>query len=375
MPTWLARKSTARPRCWWLLPCALALVWLLQSAPAQAQDGPHRIRVILVGRIAEDPSFGDRVKSWFDATRFDVVVETQSHLDANHVLLPNGNAELHVFFVVAKGELARLYFARISPDSGHVTYLLRDVELSTGLDELGKERMAQVATLSAAALLDGQAQSPRNQIEATLRDSADGSTPRQPVSKPKPSTAPPPTQKKADNPRSGQSSLRWGGGLGYGLSPRGDEGLWHGPRGTLELRSQGLEFGLLLQGFLPVRRNLDGVTLRTLGLSAGLGVGWYGELHRTLGVSAMLGPGFDLVAYGSDSSQAGQTAGQSATELRPALGVMGYLESKRFPLRLLLGASLALLRTHYDAVGPDAEREVLGRAPTLAVLGGLEFYL
>jgi hypothetical protein len=373
MPTWLGRKSAARPRGWHCLLLALQLVWLLAHGPACAQNAPRRIRVVLAGRIAQDPSFGERVKSWFDATQFDVAVRTQSHLDANHVLLPDNTAELHVFFVVSGEELARLYFAWISPDSHQVTYLLRDVELSTGLDELGKERMAQVATLSAAALLDGQAQSPRAEIEETLRSLPAKVQPSQPTSDLTPSTAPPPIQRTPQTDTAApKSKVRWGAGFGYGLSPRGDEGFWHGPRASLDVGLGWLDSGLMLQGFLPVRRNLDGVELRTLGVSAWLGVGSHVNLRRSLVLRTMVGPGFDLVRYRSDSSLADVEATRGATELRPTLATMGLLESRELPVRLLLGASLQLVRTHYDAVGAGSEREVLGRARTLAFMTGLE---
>jgi hypothetical protein len=353
------------------------LVWLLCASPAHAADNLHRIRVVLVGRAAEDASLGQRITSWFDATRFDVEVSTKSYLDPRHVLVPDDSAELHVFIVVAGDELARFYFARIAPSDHRVTYLLRDLRLSTGLDELGKERMAQVTTLSALALLEGQAQSTRTELEQTLRSSSSGATEREQVARDRPTTSAPPTQRATASPPTTRASsrLHLHSGLGYGLSPRGDEGLFHGPRASLGVETPLVDLGLELTGFLPVRRDFGTVRLRFAGLGLLCGAATHIVLSRDLKLEGLAGFGFDLVDYRTDWTAATVVPDRGATELRPTFGIRGALAPEFIPIRLIAGATLQLVRTHYDAVGDDTQRHELGHAPTIAFVAGLEAHI
>src|SRR6201999_2079048 len=55
---------------------------------------------------------------------------------------------------------------------GKTRYLLRDLTLEHGLDEVGSEELAQAVHLSTVALLEGQLSTTREQVERSLQDAA-----------------------------------------------------------------------------------------------------------------------------------------------------------------------------------------------------------
>jgi hypothetical protein len=145
---------------------AHALVCVTTPSWAQAPE-PTRatVEVVLVGEVGRDPAFSRRVTSWFEPEQFRVTVRKVARLDASSILSPQRERAVHAWVLLHDPNHVRLYFACASGTQEEPAYLLRDLELESGLDEMGVENIAQVLHLSAVALLDGQAATRRDEVE------------------------------------------------------------------------------------------------------------------------------------------------------------------------------------------------------------------
>jgi hypothetical protein len=354
----------------------LALLALLLLSPlgARADDEPRRtVEIVLVGRLGQDPVFASRVTSWFSPERFHVKLRRARFLEPRQVLVPSSDAAVHVWVTLSGDDVARLYFSSAGAAGGPSTYFLRDLRLESGLDEIGAEHVAEVLNLSTQAFLDGQAHSEREELERTLNaEPAPAPEPGQPA-QPKPLAKPqPPPDKPQPPPPPGREPRDWGAAIGYGVSYRADEGIWHGPRlslGATLLRRLGVRAAV--QGALPHTRELTPLELRFYGASFLVAATWRHALVAGVELEWFAGPGIDLVRYDPlrpvDPMYA--TAG-AATEARPEAGFGLCAAFGRAPLlSVVVQASVPLTETHYDVV-QGSTRRVIGRAsPVVPTLG------
>jgi hypothetical protein len=354
----------------------LALLALLLLTPSGARaDGEARrtVEIVLVGKLGQDPVFAARVTSWFSPERFRVKLRRARYLEARQVLVPAGDAAVHVWVTLSGDDVARLYFSSAGAAGGPSTYFLRDLRLESGLDEIGAEHVAEVLHLSTQAFLDGQAHSEREELERTLKaEPASEPEPAQPNRLPapvKPHAAP---DKPKPPPR--RQPRDWGAGIGYGISYRADEGIWHGPRlslGAMLLRRLGVRAAV--QGALPSTRELTPLELRFYGASFLVAATFRHALVPGVELEWFAGPGIDLVRYDPlrpvDPMYRTATA---ATEARPEAAVGLCAAFGRAPmLSVVVQASVPLTETHYDVV-QGSTRRVIGRASPVVPTFGVE---
>jgi hypothetical protein len=319
----------------WLAPWLLAGL-LAIAAPAQAQ---RRIEVTLVDAVAADPTLGARITSWFDAAQFEVRITRALRLDAAEVLAPAAGEGVRVWVTLPDTQHARLYFAARDGSGAHTRYLLRDIALDGGLDELGSERIATVLHLSSLALLEGQLPSERASVEASLA--------AQPP--PPPVASPPPAPPISAPPRE-RFVLTLG--VGYGALLRGDEGVGHGPRVSLEAQRQHLGIGLLLTSSLPHTVHFDGVALRLYALSFAPLASASLALTARLRLHGYAGPLLSLVRFQPERHSADIDLRGAARELRfSVLAGLGLrIALGRVVLGIALECAASLEDTHYDVV-------------------------
>jgi hypothetical protein len=366
---------------------ALALLVLVSTSsparPALAQgESPRNVEVVLVGQLAMDPVFAARVTSWFAGERLHVTVRKARWLEPRQVLAPTGDAAVHVWVTLNGNALARLYFASEHGPSGSPSYFLRELRLDNGLDEIGAEHVAEVLNLSTLALLEGQAQSAREELEQTLRAepaAAPGppasAAPARAAEKPVPLSAA--RRPSAADVGAGAGDRaprrRWSARVGYAASYRADEGTWHGPCAAFELalwRKLGLRAEAL--GALPAERELTPLELRFYGVAFAVAPSVRHALAAGIDLQWFVGPGLEVVRYAPVRPVSSEyQAGEAATEARPALTAgVGALWGRGPVLAVVAQATLPLTKTHYDVVRAQA-REVIGRAspivPTLGV--------
>jgi hypothetical protein len=181
---------------------------------------------------------------------------------------------------------------------------------------------------------------------------------------------PPPTHERQPTP----SSLSWSLGAGYGVSSRGDEGLWHGPRASASLAARSAFAGLLtFEAALPNTHRVGSLDLRFWSLSALLAVAIEQRPSMALRVSEFLGPSLEWTHYTpANSHEVGVKAGRAAGEFRPRITLGVSCVVGRAPnVALVLAASWLLRHTDYELeAGPSRER--IGVTPTWVPSAALE---
>jgi hypothetical protein len=297
-------------------------------------------------------------------------------LDANRVLTPETTGTIYVWVSVGPDDLAHLYFATTPKSTQQPTYLVRDLPLSHGLDELGAERIGQILHLSTVAIVDGQAQSQRNEVERKLREEANGdgsSNSKSTVSatgQPSPGSPDSPPHFQAEDPQ-----RKFDFGVGYGIGFHGDEGVWHGPRASLEyywLRAFG--FGVVIRTAVPTSREIQGVTLSVKAVGAQTFVGWHAHLVSSVSTVVYAGPGFEIVQHKpTRATDPDLTLSPSQTETRPNLLVgLGVLLGNGTP-RLALSIELAaLFSPHSYELVNQRRRNISAQAAELSPTIALE---
>jgi hypothetical protein len=354
---------------WW------ALCWLWSALGFAQPSGVISVQV--VGALGQDAVLRQRIASWFEADPFQVKVEPTARLDTRGVLAPEHGALVKVWVTRRSDKLARLYFASTSSDTGQVRYLIRDLELERGLDEVGAEEIAQAVHLSALALLEGQLESSREEVERAL-ESEPEAEPSTPPSTAAAEPAPAKSAARAEPVASKSSaSVQLYPALGYAVELRGDEGTAHGPRGRLQL-SLPSGFGLWsrLQVTLPHTEALSGLALELSGGSVLLAGSYRREATPGVALSGYAGASLELVQYRASAVPGvAFTPSGSAHELRPraVLGLLAAFGS--WPrLGVITELGLAWRRSDYESTQGDTRR-VVAEAAWLVPSVGLELEL
>jgi hypothetical protein len=372
MPRVRSSELTSR-RSWRAL--ALVVVALAcVTKPCLAETPTQTVEVTLVGEIGSVPAFPERVTSWFDSDRFQVTVRVVARLDPRSILSEKRDRGVYVWVVLRRLDHARLYFASAAGAEGQTTYLIRDLELEGSLDEIGAENIAQVLNLSAVALLDGLAATRREDVERVLREEPDakgGAEPSMSAAHPMQDKSAPRTNRAASRRRRIEAEFA----LGYGVSLRRDEGVWHGPRVGLAARlASGWGLGVLAQGWLPSKGDMGPIALGFYGGFARLSGSFRHMLARGAALEWIVGPGLEVVHYGPVRSlERGVTTGRGDTDARPSVfaGVSGVFRHDSPRIGVTVECRGALVRTRYDVVVGDSRR-VIGRAAALVPLLGVE---
>lgn len=382
-PSWACLPSVALRAvvvvCRAVLVCVIAGMLLPRRAAAD-EAGLREVHITLVGKLAREPSLPERFTSWFDAAQYRVSVREQAVLDSAKVLSPPPDAGVYVWVTLRSDTQARLYFATAST-TGAPLYALRELSLDSGLDEVAAERLSQIVHLSALALFDGQGEHERGEVARMLDEEVSANPSSVPLRSPPPALSapppsPPPPQPSAPEPpppRPEAPASSFDFGVGYALSPRSDEGLWHGPALRAGLRfGIGLVLELEAQGYLPMEEDIQTVRLRFWGLGFGAGAGWGFRWSSGWYLSGALGPRVEVVSYQPVTSFVDTITPVSGdVELRPEVGVTGRLgvSGARLGAGLFARAAYALSRTHYDLRTDASEREIAAPSRFLPTLG------
>ena len=350
-------------------PVLCLLVAALVSLAAPLHAGGRTVSVTLVGIRAEKAAIDALLTEWFELGAFDLVTRWQPTLRVDDVLGSKAEgAELRIWLVLMGKARARVYFA----DAAGERFLVRDVPLRDGLDELGRERVAQILSSSAQAFLARSLSSSREEIQRTFAEP----TAADPTPPAKPATAPGANQEPIAGVSPQPRPSPWGirGGAGYVAIHRGAEGVGHGP-GVLfgvTYRGQRQKLSLSLQGRYEWPHRVEGdevaLELKTAGMRLALdaqstpaGFGWV----------ARIGAGWDRVSYTPRSRAEETTARQGSADSRPLLnlGAGGVFQGQRGSIAVLTLLELPLVDTHYDVAVQATRRIDLAPWPVQPGLG------
>jgi len=286
-------------------------------AAPQCQDTRTVVEISLVGRAAKDPTLASRITSWFEEKRFCVSIRTSPKVESHRVLAPGNAGTVHVWVSIGKNDIAHLYFATSSKSSQRPTYLVRDLPLQHGLDEMGAERIGQVLHLSAVAIVDGQAATLRQDVVQKLQADSDSDAPV--------ATA---TVSSDTEPKRGiegsavnDPSQRIEVAIGYGVGFHGDEGVWHGPRASLEgyLRNT-FGIGAILCTAMPNSTTVGIVNQKVEALGFESFAAYHSRITPSFDVFAYAGPGLEIVRHvPTKASDPDVTVVPGQTDIRPNL--------------------------------------------------------
>jgi hypothetical protein len=316
-----------------MLGAALLTLGLAARANAQAEPpppatDPARANLLVITVITPDsdvPTLRERVGSWFnDGTQVSVGVAGELPSERIFVASPH---EMKVWVVPVSPERAVVMFSAAAATEP-ARYLLREVRLVNGFDELGLERVASVIHSATVALREGVEGSERPQVEKELVSAGLlhgaatspplAAVPESPVSPPARDTQPAPRVVARPSSFENTRGAHPAGLLlaGYGMRLRGAEGLGHGPLVAAGVRMASTPHGLLaLVGVHWLFRSdfdagaLD-ASVRTTAFRAHFG--FEPALSHGVRLQALLGGGADLAQI-----DARAPAGSAAEQIRP----------------------------------------------------------
>ena len=295
--------------------------------------------------------------------------ERSALLDAN---VQDGR--VWVFVALERERRARLYFRGPFGER----FLLRELSLRAGLDEVGRELIARVVQTSTVALLRSREGISRAQAEVEVArvaaQSPDAAS--EPAAEPKAATpahadddapgAVPADQEDDASAPSERQERSWllgvrvlGGWTGGDLGARLGAGIEAGVR-LLRASSPRLRVRLAFEPSLPQSIDAGGIEAEVISwpLRLGLDLGWARGAHAFwLGAST----GIDVVRLSSDrASDPSLSLSAPATYLRPVSRAELRYELAQGPL--LLSAALMLdvawARSHYDVIADGTRTRV-----------------
>ncbi len=343
------------------VPCsALALVCIATRALAAPPDESprvseatvNRLSVVLVGD-ANGPELGSLIEEWLEPTGLRVEVQAQRALSVDEVLASDPTERRVRVWVTATPKHVRIYMA----DRGAEHFLVRDVPLEHGLNEVGREQVTQVLLSAAIAFMQKREQTSAAAVRSALEGSP--AAPAEPEHKPAPPERPP--ERSPASP----TVLRGSIGARYLSRYAGPEGLVHGPGVSGEVGVAWGPVGLSLlaevHGELPHRANGRRLELVIAGFSARAGLR-----------AAVLGPsghvtalevaaGLSVLSIDAETGSASDVRPRATSDRRPSLGLALLHGLPVGPLRLVLGLSVDvdLVRIDYAVLlDGRSEREL-----------------
>ncbi|GEM_PF-5466967 len=224
-----------------------------EPLPPPAPRGAARVQVVLTGSFGDDRALAALVHEWLASSGLDPVVTRAERLELAALQAPNDDgAPVRLWLVPVSTARARLYLA--DPEARR--YYVRDVPIATRLDELERERVAQVLLSSTLAFLAGAASVPLDRVERALLEGA--ATPTEPgaASAARSSDAVPAPPRAA--PDHAALPVTIGAGALFGAADEGAAGLAAGPGLLLELGTalERVRVGGQLEGVVRLPREV-----------------------------------------------------------------------------------------------------------------------
>lgn len=311
------------------------------GSPRQsAREDASSVTVVLIGAVGESTKLRGLLVELLERQGVHPELEREPHFVPAHLLSGDeSDRAAWVFVELVDQHAARLYFR--GPHAER--FLLRDLELRDGLDDLGCELIAQVVESSVVSILRSSAGISREQARAVLAE-RNGSS------------APTADEHEAPVlPRTGRAKLgAWLGVRYAGQWTGSDLGGAHGPGGELgiEWRSRAIFRGSLsaerwfAQAFVSpqIRANIQSWPLRLsidVGRSAGSAQSWLFGVAAGVDVTRVE-PGQNLDPTVTPTTARTRVVPVLRTAARYELGLGGWR------MGLTAFADISPLDTHYD---------------------------
>jgi hypothetical protein len=341
----------------------LLMTLVVGTAPAHAVGAAGAgVEVTLVGSAAESSDLRRLLSEWDAALE----IRLSNQLNAGDVLNgPAAKGQLRIWVVLSSPELAIIYFK----DPSGERFLVREVPLAAGLDESGRETLAQVISTSARAFADKQVGSSASEVEASFRKTGTAVQPEAPLDQ----------TRRFAAPRTGGGRFRVSGrvALIQGRKPATEPVEWrphlgafyattlvrsgdvgHGPGASVGVAriSESSRWYLAAQAQYRFPLSIEGelvrLTLRTVALSAV--AAWEKSIKKAWFLGFEFGLGVESTGlHATANANSGVTPHPDAFHYRPIAVPCLRAGSDLGPLHLSvsLGAEVSPLQTHYDVGG------------------------
>ena len=362
------------------------------AVTAGSQREPWVTDIVLVGAIENAARLGFELGELLSAQGIVPRFQQRPTLSESELAAqqkPDDPSRGTVWILFPNSTTARLVFA----DHAHVRFLIRDIPLPQGMDDVGRESVEQVIESCFLALLQGEAAISRSEVQAAMKPyvvSAPGASqiplaavtqskaPPAAQLRPLPSTEPKPLPATQPAPTQSPRILTQRLGIGYGANGTGsDFGVEHGPEllaGVELVRRHDSLFaaGAFDWHFAQHHRTRE-FDLSVQNSRLWLIAGWRKPLKDPTSFVATIGPGIGFTRVTTTS-----LVGAAATVpsyVSPWARVQSGLEWGTAPLviQLLLTADLAFYDTHFQ-ITRDGAKETLAHPWFLrpgATLGAL----
>jgi hypothetical protein len=330
-----------------------------------AREQARRVKVVLVGPLERDRDLGVLLRELLEADGIELELAGAERFDPDALFAGAESDAILVFIRLRDARDARLHFRAPSGER----FLLREVELPSGVDAVGRELLGQIVKSSIAVLMHSPEGLSRAEASAALTQDADpqkfsareAARPA-PVGKPAPPRDTPASSEESASSEAGLAATRWRFGAGAAYSAEwtsSDLPVAHGPGAALGLRwASAPHWGLKLAAhrFFPQRVRTELVSASVQRTDAQLlfelGVPLAPRHHVGFG----LGPSLEISFLEPTSGAAGVALSDPKTDLAPAVrGEVRYeLEFGPIALGVMTFVNVSLVKTHYDVLDDGA---------------------
>ncbi|MFZ5896073.1 MAG: hypothetical protein ACOY0T_33765 [Myxococcota bacterium] len=330
------------------------------AAVAPEESAPLAVSVTFVD-MGEASDLDAKIASWFVRQGASYRSVRLAHLDASELVGEHAPG-LHVFVTRPQAEMLRIFF--VMRDDGTRRYLVRDISLPRGLDEIGLENSAQVVFAASMALWEGSDETSLEHFTAALEGPKQSAPPSPPA---------PPGREAArfvtrapvtPRERARDSVPYLVTSAGYALRVQESQRIAQGPTLALGIADRALglrEAGVRASAtfLLPDTLGDSYLELELRGYSFGLEP-WAEIWHRgSLRLLASVTSGFDVVRATprARSTEASVSAASRTLDPIVAPRLTGYFDVGNLSIGAALDLSVALVRRHYDVmVGEERRR-------------------
>lgn len=342
--------------------CSLsAHVGNAQQARELARAGaPAWVLLVLVDPLT-DADLVERTASWFDSSTF-VLSSRKVTVTPRDVLAAKTEGGMTIWMTQPQAEEVRLYFVIGSGQARR--YLVRSVPQPRGLDEVERERLAQVTYSSALGLWQGSVGTAAPEILEQLAPAPAARSPR----------APPRAALQADSdssrlPSARQTRVEPSLGVWYAVTTSRQEGTAHGPGvvARLQVVTTRLALGgaLRAQQRFPQHASARGFRLELLTTALRAAAEAEIRLGAPLQLVTALAGGVDLVRFEAQRPENSLWSPEPRQlSARPVLAPEAGLHWHAAPvnLRLIADLTVLVLREHFDVSLDGARSELLSPA-------------
>lgn len=336
------------------------------GAAANTSSSPTALpsaRITLVGPIQQSDALARAIASLLAVRGLAANFELRNEFteqDFWQATAPREPNRIRVWILMLSPQSARLVFA----DPGLERFLVRDLPVLQGLDDMGCEAIAQVIESSVVSLLEGDAALNRAELSSALAGSWTSAPEARVASTspaPRPAVAPPP-----EGP-SKQPQIRPRLDASYRVAYSGGFGLLHGPglRLGIEVPASVGSFllGAELEAYFTQRRNYNDLGLSVQNTTAYFELGWQTTSRiRAVHHLAMLGVGLNRAHVEPQASQNPQAIPESSfNHVTPWLRISNTFEwdPASLPLQIGFFVDASPDKTKYELVLADGSKQEL----------------